>query len=390
MGEQADPQDADHRLAPQDLLVFRVQDTGDRAGPTDWPAGVEDGIEIELRDPLDQGKAWVYLFRFKPPAPALREENTVRLLHWDSLHDPEAPFVVESDYYHLEGRVNHIRGKTYKTAINQVFRVPKGAGGTDQNLLDAQKMRVWGDFFFGRIRFEVDQETLIGGIAALTQGRVRGYGRQWLTITLPFGIPAPRIYSDVITYDRIIVSPMCLTIPFNLKPFLGRAGLAFGYDFNPAAYGLRFYSPNCLEGATIDGKMSAREKALSRGWVPWFCVTGPQGTLIFRTEVDPRLLEETDHHLIYRDDLNVALPPESSAGAIGYAETWVEMSSVKPRAYEFTTEWSFPDHFYRPEGFNFQVLREFLNIEDHPLQIRVGDRQVDNSALHPPPLQIVK
>jgi len=390
LGEAANPQDASHRLEPQDFLVFRVQETGDRAGPADWPAGAEEAVEIELRDPLDQGRAWVYLFRFQPPVPLPRDENTVRLLDGKALRDPQAPFVVESDYYHLEGRVNTIRGKSYKTVINQVFRVPKAAGGTDQNLLDAQKMRTWADLFFGRLRVEFNQQTLIGGIAGLTQGRVRGYGRQWLTIPLPFGIPAPRIYSDVITYDRIIVSPMCLTVPFNLKPLLSSAGLAFGYDFNAAAYGMRFYSPNLLEGATVDGKMSPREKALTNEWVPWFCVTGPQGTLIFRTEVDPALLAQTRHHVRYLDDLKVAMPPESSPGSIGFVETSVEMDPVKPRSYEFVTEWFFPDHFYRPEKFDLGRLQEFLNIDDHPLEIRVGDRRELNSALHPPPLQAVK
>ena len=387
LGEEADPQDANHLLDPQDLLVFRVQEVGDRAAPADWPAGAAAAIEIELGDPLDQGKAWVYLFRFAGQAPAPRPDSTVRLLHWDPWKKSEYPFIVESDYYHIEGRVNTVRGKTYKTAINQLWIDPAAAGGSGQNLLDGQKMRAWVELFFGKWRIEENETNLIGGIAAITQGPVRGYGRQWLTVSLPFGLKAPRIYSDVITYDRVIVSPMCLTIPFNPEAVITRAGLFFGYDLNPAAYGMRFYSPRCLEGVTIDGKMSAKEKALPPDLVPWFCITGPQGTMIFRSQIEPKLLNQTKHYLTYIDDLNTAIPPEGLPGTIGYAQTSIEVTSVKPGAYEFVIQWFFPDHFYRPEGLNLPLLQEYLNIEDHPLEIRIEGRQVKNSALHPPPLQ---
>jgi hypothetical protein len=386
LGEEADPEDANHLLDPQDLLVFRVQEAGDRAAPADWPAGAKAAIEIELSDPLDQGKAWVYLFRFEGPAPAPRAEDTIRLLHWDPWKKSEYPFVVESDYFHFEGRVNTVRGKTYKTAVNQVWQTPISAGGTNQNLLDSQKMRAWVELFFGKFKIEANETDMIGGIAAITQGRVRGFGRQWLTVSLPFGLKAPRIYSDVITYDRVIVSPMCLSIPFNPEAIITRSGMFFGYDLNPAAFGMRFYSPNCLEGVTIDGKMSAKEKALSQELVPWFCITGPQGTMIFRAVIDPKLLEQTEHRLLYFDDLTASIPPEKLPGAIGYAQTTIEVKSVQPGRYPFLIQWYFPDHFYRPEGLNLPLLQEYLNIEDHPLEIRIEDRQVKNSALHPPPL----
>jgi hypothetical protein len=298
--------------------------------------------------------------------------------------------LVESDYYHIEGRVNTVRGKTYKTAINQVWRTPVAAGGTGQNLLDGQKMRAWIELFFGRWRIEENETNLIGGIAAITQGPVRGYGRQWLTVSLPLGLKAPRIYSDVITYDRVIVSPMCLTIPFNPEAILTRAGLFFGYDLNPAAYGMRFYSPHCLEGATIDGKMSAPEKALPQDLVPWFCITGPQGTMIFRIRIEPKLLGQTQRYLTYLDDLDTSIAPEALPGSIGYVQTSIEVTSVKPGSYEFVIQWFFPDHFYRPEGLNLPLLQEYLNIEDHPVVILVEGRQVKNSALHPPPLQVTK
>jgi len=388
VGEKANPREANRLLDPQDFLVFRVQDAGDRASPIDWPAGAKDALEIELGDPLDQGRAWVYLCRFEAPAPQPLILDTIRLLHWDPWVSPELPFIVESDYFHFEGRVNTVRGKVYKTAINKVFQVPEGAGGTNQNLLDAHKMRAWVELFFGKVRIEANETDMIGGIARLTHGLVRGYGRQWLTIALPLGLKAPRIYSDVITHDRIIISPMRISLPINPETIVTRMGLAFGYDLNRNAYGMRFYSPNCLGGATIDGKMSAQEKAIPTDLAPWSCITGPQGTLLMRAVFDPRMLQQTRSRLTYLDDLNVSLPPEGIPGSIGYVQTSIETESMKAGGYDFFIHWYFPDHFYDPQGFKMDVLQEFLNIEDHPVVIRVEGKQAENAALRPPPLEV--
>lgn len=388
LGEKANPREANRVLDPQDFLVFRVQEAGDRAGPQEWPAGAQAAVEIELEDPLDQGRGWVYLCRFDSPAPEPVKAGTIRLLHWDPWAAPDLPFIVESDYFHFEGRVNTVRGKVYKTAINQVFQVPAAAGGNNVNLLDAHKMRAWVELFFGRVRIETNETDMIGGIDRITHGLVRGYGRQWLTISLPLGLKAPRIYSDVINYDRIIVSPMCMTVPFNPGTVVTRMGLYFGYDLNPNAYGMRFYSPACLEGVTIDGKMSEREKELPSEPVPWFGITGPQGTLIMRAVFDAQILQQTQTRLTYIDDTKVSVPPESIPGSIGYVQTSVETSSIRAGDYEFFIHWYFPDHFYDPKGFRRDILQEFLNIGDHPLVIRVEGKETKNQALHPPALEV--
>jgi hypothetical protein len=282
---------ANHKLDPQDFLVFRIGDSGERVEKDSWPA--PEGMEVELHDPVDGGLSYIYVIKFASGAPAALTEDTVVLEHWDPWKSPELPFIVRGLSYRIEGLVNNIGGKYYKTAINKIYQVPASAGGSNQNLLDGQKMRAFCELMFGKIKIEKNETNMVGGIDSLHHGVVRGYGRQWLTVALPMGLEGPRIYSDVFTYDRVIVSPMELNIPINPEAIITRAGIEFGYDMNDNAKGMRFYSPNCMEGATIDGVMTEKEKAISDEWVPWYLLTGPQGSLLFRVDIERRLMEQT-------------------------------------------------------------------------------------------------
>jgi len=362
LGEGRDSE-GDGRLDGRDLLVFRVQDSGDKAPKSMWPG--DNAVEIELVDPVDDGRSYCYLASFKAP-PKRLDTRTVKLEHWDPWKRPDLPFIVTGHSYRIEGMVNEIRGKHYKTVVNEKFSMPESVGGSGENLLDGQRMRAWAELFFGSVRLDYDERSMLGGIDSLGQGPIRGFGRQWITVALPLGLEGPRVYSDVFTYDRVIVSPMHLNVPINPAAIITRAGLEFGYDMNENAVGMKFYSPNCMEGVTIDGKMSEIEENISDEWVPWYLITGPQGSLIFRVDIDERLLEQMDARLTYIDDLDFKNPPEDNPGAIGYTRTTIEVDSVKPARYDFSIEWYFPPDFYREGGYDEAALQEFLNIKDAP------------------------
>ncbi len=385
MGEGKNPEDHNYALDPQDFLMFRVSDSGGHAPRAAWKT--DRGIEIKLIDPVDGGESYVYLLRFPGKAPPKLEEDTVVLEHWDPWKNPSWPFIVRGMSYRIEGLVNKINGRYYKTAVNNRFQVPEAAGGTNVNILDGQRMRAYCELKLGIYRVEADETNMIGGIDSLRHGLIRGYGRQWMTQALPFGIEGPRIYSDVFTYDRLIVSPMQLNIPVNPNMIINKMGIQFGYDLNENAYDMRFYSPNCMEGVTIDGKMSEREKDMPDTFVPWYLITGRQGSLIFRVDVDQKLLDQTRNELTYIDDVNQGFAPEEVPGSVGYARTTIEMKSVEPGRYNFQIEWYFPPDFYKQGRYDKKMLRHFLNIKDAPIIISVSGETARNRALSPPPLK---
>ncbi len=381
LGEKANADKHNNKLDPQDYLIFRLGDTGDRMAKEGWPA--PEGLEIELKDPITGGLSYCYLILFEGAAPPELDIDTVVLEHWDPWKSPELPFIVSGKSYRIEGLVNRFGDKYYKTAINKSFIVPKDAGGSGEDILDCQKMRAYMELFFGKIRVDKTEYSMIGGIDSLRHGKVRGYGRQWLTVKLPLDIESSRIYSDVFTYDRVIVSPMQLNIPINPDAIITRAGIEFGYDFNEKGIGMRFYSPNCMDGVTIDGKMTDKEKAIPEDWVPWYLVTGPQGSLIFRVKIEKALMEQSVNKLTYIDDLEQKLEPEDVPGSIGYARTNIEVTSVKPGKYDFQIEWYFPPNFYKQDGYDKQMLKDFLDIKDAPIVISIGGKTAKNMSLSP-------
>ena len=64
----------DQKLNALDELVFMIKDTGDRGAGAKRPEGAETGSEIEITDPINNAKGWVYLFKFSGKAPRSGED----------------------------------------------------------------------------------------------------------------------------------------------------------------------------------------------------------------------------------------------------------------------------------------------------------------------------
>ena len=60
-GPEGNPEMANYVIDPQDELLFMAFDSGDKVAFTDSPLNCRQYIEIEVNDPLNNGKGWVYL-----------------------------------------------------------------------------------------------------------------------------------------------------------------------------------------------------------------------------------------------------------------------------------------------------------------------------------------
>ena len=64
--------DPDPNLDGNDELVFMVKDSGDCASGAERPAGARKVLELEITDPKNGRKGWLYLVRFSGKAPVLQ------------------------------------------------------------------------------------------------------------------------------------------------------------------------------------------------------------------------------------------------------------------------------------------------------------------------------
>jgi hypothetical protein len=384
LGTEANAHLANNTLDPQDMLLFRIEDTGDHAPEEAWP--VKDGLEIELVDPLDKGRSYCYLLRFSGNAPARIIANTMELEHFNPWENPDLPIILNARTYSVAGTITRVNKRVYKSFLVKSFKVPPSAGGSGQDFIDGMRTRAFIELLWGQFRIDLNEDNVIGGVDQIGTGDVRGYGRQWFTMPLPLGIEGPRLHVDVFTYERMIVTPMLFRMPFNPGYIITRGGLSIGFDLNEHARGMKLYTPNCMQGLVVDGKMTDDELNLSKDWVPWYVLTGPQGTLIIRVHADPTIIKEGTITLEYTDDRNASFPPEDEPGTFGYARGALEFTDFDPGYYPLRYEWYFPPDFYRPEGLNQEMLTEFLNILDAPLIIRAEGKEAKNMAMNPPPL----
>ncbi len=82
----------------------------------------------------------------------------------------------------------------------------------------------------------------------------------------------------------------------------------------------------------------------------------------------------------YIDDVEHEAPPEEYPGSLGYYYTLTTIDSLEPRSYFFQLDYYWPYRLYTPDGPGMQAINAICNIRDNPLMIKVGDREVENTA----------
>ena len=304
MGSQGSNTGANGIVDKQDVLVFMINDAGDRIDPEKIHCGADYISEITLSDPLDRSKGWMYLAYFKDNNIVPKTDFKAKV--W--LEDNPEVFIVHGTSYVIEGFVNEINGKIYKTAINNRFYVPEEAGGNGVNIFDRMKTRSFTSLFFGLIKLTVNENNVIGELDQYQGGTIRGFGRNWLQVAIPTKIAhlkSPRMYLDIFTYDTMILIPMTIHVLFNPKLLGVVGGMSYGYDLNEKAFGMKFYNSENRSGFVIDGKMSSKEKEMKQKVDEWRCITGPQGTMITSSVWDKAYLSKADIKINYIDDINV-------------------------------------------------------------------------------------
>jgi len=368
-------------LDARDLLTFMSSDCGPKVKSRQLPTGCIRAVEIEIRDKAAGTKSWAYLLYFNNTIPTVMTESKV------SFPKGGKAYKTAGKSWMLEGMMTTVRGKEHQSVLNQKFRIFKSAGGNGINFLDRMKARAKVELLFGTMKFGFDESSVIGGMESYKVGKVRNLGVTWLQMVYSSGLRAPKFRLDILTYDYIILIPVYVNVFFNPGYIVTNFQNYYGYDLNESARGMKFYNSNNLQGFEIDGKMSDAELNFDPKMDKWRLVTGPQGTMINVTVWDPSFAEQADIEAHYSDDVNVIDPPEDVPGDFGSFATKAVLESLEPGRYSLLTGWFMPPDFYDPERLKVEVIKEFFDIWESPLEISV-DRGVGftNTGGTPAPL----
>ena len=137
-------------LDPRDVLLFMAKDAGDRISKTSWPENTGKGKEIEIIDPIDQARSWVYLFYFEKNPPPLCPLPDYFNYDYNSE-------LLWSEYWKQQLAITE-EGK-HTNYYTHFSILPKG-GGNGENVIDRVKVRSIIKLFFGRITLKKNEENL--------------------------------------------------------------------------------------------------------------------------------------------------------------------------------------------------------------------------------------
>ena len=272
-----------------------------------------------------------------------------------------------------------IDGKLHKTIVNEHVWVTPEGGGDGKDFIDRSKLRLSASLLFGMIRIGFNEDDFVGGMDKSKVGMVRGTGRQWYGIKMPFGMKPPKMYSDVYGYDTMIFIVARTDLPFNPGYLLTDFKTVFGYDLHhPRGYGMRWYSSINPEGFIADGVMSPMEAEFDDRVDNWRCVVGPNGWMVHRGLWDQEYFEQAEIKLYYIDDVEEHYPPDYYRGSLCYYYVESTIKSLKPRKYNLQMDWYWPYDFYHPKGLRKDIVDQIVNIRDNALEIKVGLHRVTN------------
>ena len=376
-GPEANADLANGLLDPQDLVVFMARDSGEKAPEGKIPEGVDRIVSVELVDPVSGNRSWVYPVSYKTEAP------NFHLPPVSDLRETEEGFFFKFSTYVYRALVNQV-GKTKVPTIfiNQLQILPE-AGGTADNIIDRQKIRGTIRFLGGLIKVPFNESIVNGGVVAYQPGPVRILTHSTMYPVFPLGVKGPKFFLDSIMADTLTLTTTIVSVPFDPGYLIHDMALFFSTDLTPAAKGMKFYDSVNQQGYLINGRMDENEKKFNTGKEDWRLITGPQGTQIQKTSFDPKFLAKGKSFSTYNDDEGDRHPPENFPGDIGSAADQLVIKGLSSGAYRIETFGCIPYNFYRPEGPNFKLLKEILDIPAYPLVIIVGEKKIGNQGGRP-------
>ena len=351
-------------LKEADELVFRARDTGDRITAELWPEGYEQCWEIEVIDPVTQGKSWVYLFYFpRDPPPGSPEDYVDQIDHGE---DGQA---YVGRYYTMK--------YAYQSPMWVGFWGSKEAGYEELTIFDRGYLTLKFKFL-GLFNLRVSMENLVGTVPSFKDGPVRVIRRTHIKLKagrlrIPIGIKY-----DLLFYDQYLNIPVHLSTPVNLKYLASSAWALYGTDLNSNAIGSKWYSNYFPDGVTITGQPDddPTKENMKDVFIKseddekyYHLVVGKHGTLMRRhVAMAGEVRDKADLYVTFEDDVNKPDPPEFFPGQIGNSKNLVNIIDIPGGDYYSLSEWYACENFTYPDD-----VEKYLNIVNNPCTVVIRE-----------------
>ena len=246
---------ADFELDDNDELVFMAKDAGDRADaePCERPCAA--AVEIEVVDPVNGEKAWVYLTAESASAPRATFKPYVEF--------DASGRVAQSPYY----RVEYAPDRNYFTGLS----VASSGSGPTGNLLRRSSMRGSPTFslFVTEVTLDFTEQNSLVQLEGVRSGPVRAVRRARLSVDL--GSLFPELPSGIAYTYHYLTSyetPTHVSFPWIMLESLRDFRFEETLEFRPTGAPLRYYDADHPGGVSlVDGAGEIRTTRDHDWWV---------------------------------------------------------------------------------------------------------------------------
>jgi len=344
--DEPDPLRDGTRLDLNDELVFMVKDAGNRSPQGAWVEGAAKGVEIELVDPLDGGRAWVYLFE----RPGQDPPDTADYV--SQYEDDERIFALADQY-----EVGQPKSKYYYDWLK--LKKPDGSWGAD--LFDRQKMGMKALLLNGSIPISIPEQEIQSRTLGVIDGPVRLVRREMRLAEIRIiGFKYITEFNNYF-YGNGYVSPVEIEIPVTMYKLFLDLSFYYGMDFTEAAIGSVVKSPANPGGIKLDGKPDPGVDDKSDNLYMVF--TGPEGSFIEVFVLDENLSQMLDRAIYIEEDPLKIDPGEDHPGSLIAGFYTASGSKLKKGTYNYAI------YHYYPGRVSDQKTQEILNMIERSVEI---------------------
>ncbi len=285
-----------------DELVFMGYDGAKRQeGELSGAAGTR-WYEIELIDPDDASRRWVYVVIAETAQSSTMAEDYI---HYDAGDDS-----IHSDLYRMA-----FSRETPFLVDNFSWRTTDDRSWSP-NQIDTMKLKHRGKLF-GYLGFERDHGDYTSELVALKSGPVRIIRRTANRVRVFWMLKTPKMYIDYIAHRNGFDMVIAIDIPFDIGLFFDNLESIASVDWRAtgASTGLGIKHQSSSTVLPVDGQSSDEELRLDGDSATDFSVNSQYGSIAMGVKIDERV--PVTKSLYLRDDRNMPDPPENQAGQFG-------------------------------------------------------------------------
>ncbi len=295
-----------------DECVFMAADAGERL--TDQARSDEGLVELQLTDPTNGARKWVY-FREAMPN---RSRDYVR---YDAEQD-----AIETYRYRIGF------AQQYPFLVDRLHWWSTGADDWSPNYADTMKVRHTGKFLH-KLEFVRNHEDYRSKLVAVKDGPVRVIRRTHNRVRIFWMLKTPVIEIDYLAYRDAFYMDTVLDMPFRIGALFSDVKTYMTLDGRPSAGpGLsRIHGAAFPDGVALDGIMSTQDRAFNASGDQHFMLSTAHGQLAAALELEADF--PVRYQVYFEDNAQQLDPPEQLPGMhgnIGFlTSNWEQLDTAR-------------------------------------------------------------